>query len=286
MGKIEEIAFDNFESLINELEKLGNKYFFRGMASDQWKLKTSIDRFLEEIKKNNDNILLEIQTQNVFAEFRFLSEFIEKCKIDINKILGNNENFSLELSNDNFLKLVVILQHYGLPTRVLDWTTNWEKALYFCLEDENQKENCCIWAVQKSNISDVEKKIIYSKRLKSDNKMKNFFGDLNPGVYLINEDNYIFERIKSQNGIALVCGLGNNMNFEDHLLSIGDAKIKKIKIDKMLRPEIGRFLIENNINKKTLYPDDLQENFINETSINNVKQATVDFIQELYPNDE
>ena len=48
-------------------------------------------------------------------------------------------------SHKNIFEWLTLMQHYGLPTRLLDWTTNLLVALYFCCR-ENKNEDGAIFA--------------------------------------------------------------------------------------------------------------------------------------------
>lgn len=47
-----------------------------------------------------------------------------------------------------FFEIISLAQHYGLPTRALDWSYDYKIALYFAVEDALKKdsEDCILWA--------------------------------------------------------------------------------------------------------------------------------------------
>lgn len=119
--KVEDI-FD-FLKIINLLSDtvrnfsfVNGEMLYRGMANEDWDLKPTLGRI-----KNNE--LLEYNLVNSFLNFS-PSEFL-------------NLSTSFELLSK--------MQHYGLPTRLLDFTANPLIALFFaCCDEKNANKNARI----------------------------------------------------------------------------------------------------------------------------------------------
>lgn len=86
-------------------------YWFRGHDNVEWKLCPSALRYGQEPTRNK-----AIQS---LAEFRRIQEY------RLTKAPGPKETF----------KWLQLAQHYGLPTRLLDWTQSLTTALYFACQD-------------------------------------------------------------------------------------------------------------------------------------------------------
>ncbi len=122
------MAINNIADFVRELRKIprlrNSELFFRGHSDFEYKLEPSIYR----------NKKLISNEHNLFKEFilRTPTDFI-------------NEKSALE-------KLVK-MQHYGLPTRLLDLTTNALVALYFACSSKGKRDgNVVVFRIPNNDI--------------------------------------------------------------------------------------------------------------------------------------
>ena len=114
-----------FEKNIRKI-KSTNKMVFRGMANANWKLVPSIAR----------NRNLELKEKELIHEFKY-----------------RYPDIFMNLST-NFERLSY-MQHYGLPTRLLDFTENPLIALYFACNEMNKRNGrvLCLYDYITSNMN-------------------------------------------------------------------------------------------------------------------------------------
>ena len=69
------------------------------------------------------------------------------------------------MSSDNLKELFALAQHYGMPTRLLDWTYQFNIALYFGAMDslEKTKKDFSVWGLNVSLLEDFKNFLLTSK---------------------------------------------------------------------------------------------------------------------------
>ena len=170
LSYIKDIKYDNADEFLTslsyggELYKVFDKNFiFRGQANDNYKLLPSALRgnLCKDWRKSYDEVSFEhdilsySEYLQIETEIEILSLFFNIC--EINKLyvpfidrLRESVLFTLdpkalflreEWLPKDYYEIAALAQHYGLPTRLLDWTYDINIALYFA-SMEVIKEKC------------------------------------------------------------------------------------------------------------------------------------------------
>lgn len=276
--------FTDIPSLVQQLKWESGQYIFRGMASANWRIQTSIDRLLCQMRQKNDNPLLSETNQNTFVEIAAQTKFIQAQSQNLNRLFGRSTNEQFVLDESTFLHIPIILQHYGYPTRIQDWTTCWKIALFFCLEDPKETGDFCIWSLKEKEIPDIEKTLVdetflYPTEMFETNKLNSFYHRLKIGIYRINKG--CFKRITAQKGISLTTGRADYTDFQQHLEEcpwISDKSVHKYIIDSGLRKDLRDFLDNEGITQDSLYPNDITDGYLDSD-----KKTIEQFINDMYP---
>jgi len=141
---------------------------------------------------------------------------------------------------------VVLAQHYGLPTRLLDWTYNPLSALWFSINmvrSEGCREN-----VSKASIW------VFRPSLQDYQKQQNYDGNIYELVdNIVYRPRNLTSRIINQSSIFTIHNINNNIPLEDDDSFKG--KLIQYVINNRNEDQILEELHVMNINESTIYPD-------------------------------
>lgn len=211
-------SVSEFLSIIGNLLDESSHFIFRGHASDKWELKPSIWR-------NNGN--------NISIEYSMLNEF---------KRLHYPYTLPRPLKK---IDLLFLAQHYRMPTRLLDWTTNPLIALFFaCNEEKNNDGIIFVKNIScESSNKDVNHKTFQLECNDDDIDPFTFFENEKNSNILVPDNTDI--RFYNQQCVFEVF---RNYEYESKVL-------KTIIIPKKHKSDIIKFLSVININELFVYPD-------------------------------
>lgn len=130
-------SFEEYKNYLTEFSL--DEYIFRGQENIKWELESSWIRLINERKKKNlvfpneENLILKFQKTGLYQKYK--NEI--QCAWDV----------------------LAIMQHFGIPTRLIDFTTDPFIAAYFAVT-----ENSYFDELFRSNVFIINKKLLNEER--------------------------------------------------------------------------------------------------------------------------
>lgn len=235
---LQELLFE--DSFNSRLGRFKSRYAFRGVSDKDYKLETSLMRIGGDYKNVESHIIRQFK--------KYAYQFIEE--------------------KDNDWYWLSVGQHYGLPTRILDWSYSPDVALHFCTSNiRSFNKDGAVWMVNYKKIHkyvppkikgymEQEKTWIMTSEL-----MKKFIHDFGELEKLHNSDGdfvLFFEppaidsRIYNQFAYFSLASR-SDLILDDYLSSYPDLW-KKIVVPAELKWEIRDKLDQNNVSERILFP--------------------------------
>jgi hypothetical protein len=232
---IEELYANSWEPGIRRYR---SNYAFRGLSDKRYELKTSLMRLGGIYHK---------------LEFHIIRNFLKYARIE------NSSNFSIW----NWL---VLAQHHGLPTRLLDWTFSPFVALHFATSEISKFDiDGVIWCVDYVEIHKLLPPEIRDVLLqeggntftveslaKVADSLQNFDAMADHRFAIFFDPPSMSDRLVNQ--FALHSVISDNRTSLDEILRQNPALCKKVIVPAGLKWEIRDKLDQANINERILFP--------------------------------
>jgi hypothetical protein len=214
--------------------------WFRGHADEEWKLIPSIFRYNRLISYERD----------INRDFKLLTERLM------------NENYP----KDDF-EWLYIMQHYGMPTRLLDWSESSLVGLFFAVEDYNYDTDACVWVLsprvynylilaETNTVPTSKSPYLFDYMLQPDNG-PNPTRQVKAAYPLALRPVKNSARILAQKGVFTIHG-NQDICINDIANAPNDENLqvlRQIKIDKRYKKSILKELYQSGISHSVLFPE-------------------------------
>jgi hypothetical protein len=200
-------------------------WLFRGHRSPSWKLEPSLERTAKRCGVG----IIDYECQ-IFREFqRHAHSYVGRVPKELDTI-----------------EWLAFMQHYGAPTRLLDFTYSFWIALFFAFEDA--ESDCAVVALNPQSLAQNRPGLDYNKVVRD-----NIEQGANADDFLYaNVPFYTNERLAIQKG-TFVFSLNLARTFES-LVQEKQKEYEQLTVAFSIFPEIRRKLNEFNCNSRVLFP--------------------------------
>lgn len=213
--------------------------WFRGHGNCTWQLQPGLYRFNNTADRTGDAYYDEGNLMRIF-KLR-APTFLEHIP-----------------SND--WEWLFLMQHYGLPTRLLDWTESSLIALYFALRDHQGKDDACVWVLSPwwLNKQTFKDYLLFSADHPNARQHQPLLPgeQLKPLLPIAITPVYKSSRIVAQRGVFTIHGTNT------HALDQLSAKkgktsplLRQIRIPQKSIPSIKRDLAVSGITESLIFPE-------------------------------
>lgn len=227
MTKTTKMTWDEYKIWVSSLAKSKGTFFCRGHANDKWKLQTFFHR-----EATHKNITL----------LQYLDVILPEVHYHITGMF----NDLIDLRNEHELgAFLALIQHYGFPTPLLDWTLSPYMAAYFAFREVDEKHP----------LSDNIKIYIFdhAEWAKSFQQPLNLRDTTGKYVSIIRPYAKNNPRIIAQQGIFTVTNVDD---MEQHIIANSAKKtfLYTVELSVKEKPHVMRELNLMGINEMTLFP--------------------------------
>ncbi len=237
---IEEVtvtSWSHFNNIVSDLRY--REWVFRGQSDSSWQLETTLYRAFKDVAllRKQNTILSERAARNNYESI-LIKHFKANAHLHLNNLPKDEDT----------LEWLAVMQHYGAPTRLLDFTYSPHIALFFSLSD----------ATTDSSVFCFPKRALMVSPYKTD-KEKTIFENS-----LLKEDSYLqlFEPVKTNKRLHKQQGLfvvpSNNYESVNEIVSNSDHEYSSEGLNLIIPKDIQFEMIDHlkkiNVTASMLFP--------------------------------
>jgi FRG domain. len=267
------ISVHSWNEALSLFDKITNKvsdWAFRGQADESWKLSTKFEREAKKYQRDDPYWFKN-------REHYILQDFQRRAHHYVKNLP----------KSENYIEWLSLLQHYGGPTRLLDFTYSFYVALFFAVE--TSAVDSAIWAVNIHKLIRQLSKVDDYKKIKNERSFKGIIEINNHWAETVIKDrknnDVVFlvdpfqqhERISIQQGLFLFPG-NIDKSFEFNICSVFELDFKELSAKNAINinfSEIDKFDISDISAIKIIIPFSLHSKALVELYKMNVTAASL-----------
>lgn len=243
------IQISDMETLVRTVNEFESHFIFRGHSDSSWALQSSLERMYPSASIDTIRRAEEYSLQEFKSKFHLYDPS--------NRIPSSK------------LEWLSSMQHYGVPTRLLDFTTSPYVALYFAIETlaPQQTEDPCIFALDYRALLEASiealrevdrsfnksyREVLSSADLVFEDVVDRFSSE----ILWVTEPGSLNLRLDRQAGCFLLSGKpGSTIETLLNSTRYRDVSCRKIIIPRRFYENIYALLRKANINSTIIYGD-------------------------------
>jgi hypothetical protein len=218
------------------------EWLYRGQSNSNWTLQSSLYRTItRNTRIRNVNAKRKAVLIREKYEKEIISHFVKAAHLYLSATPEKNKNFDW----------LSVMQHYGAPTRMLDFSFSPFVALFFAIIDIQNE--AAVYCIKYHEIIDIDKSY-YNDIEKKYNSIMETQADLKNTILVPFEPSFTNERLLAQQGAFLI---PNTLNFShDEILHYyqNDKFVIKLIIKESAVRKMLEELMLMNISYSNLFP--------------------------------
>jgi hypothetical protein len=252
-------TLDEFRQWFEPFKDVG---CFRGHTDATWNLNTTFDRAVEKS-------IIHTTTEVQFEMREHLATAEDEQAVLLKFKRGAHNYTAHTPAPDEAIDWLALMQHYGAPTRLLDWTRSPYVALYFAIQSDS-KQDGALWAIDMNWLQSRSNEGIgqQDKNFSEKSDFRTRYEYVNSRLFHVDNPTFIVQadpmrenqRMLAQQG-QLLCCLRNGVSFSEcilrmliHPFMVKEQVVSKVRVKKDNRINLLDDLRRMNIHSASLFP--------------------------------